>query len=225
MHFHHCDITSPESVQQTASTIRSTLGAPTILVNNAGIATGQTILSGTEETVSKTFAVNLLSHFRLVRAFLPAMIAANHGMVVTIASLAAHATLPHMTDYASSKAGALAFHEGLAAELKTRYHAPKVRTVCVMPNWVQTKMTTGYAQKDRFVMPVLRVETVAEAVFAKILSGTSGKVVVPAAAQWLGITHFRAWPLWLQTRVRNAGGGTLERWTGRSDEVGKLTGG
>ncbi|KAI4135563.1 MAG: hypothetical protein LQ347_000564 [Umbilicaria vellea] len=223
VHFYHCDITSPEAVSQTASEIRSSLGAPTILVNNAGVATGKTILEGTEESVENTFAVNLLAHFRLVREFLPSMIAANHGMVVTIASMAAYTTLPNMADYACTKAGALAFHEGLAAELKTRYHAPKVRTVCVTPNWVQTKMTTGYRQKDRFVMPLLKVETMAEAIFLKIMSGTSGKLVLPAAAQWLGMTHFRAWPLWLQTRMRNAAGQALMTWTGRSDEATKPT--
>jgi all-trans-retinol dehydrogenase (NAD+) len=56
------------------------------------------------------------------------MVAANHGMIVTVASYAAYITVPNMTDYGASKAAALAFHEGLTAELKTRYQAPKVRT-------------------------------------------------------------------------------------------------
>ena len=184
---------------------------------------GKTILDSTDATVNKVFSVNILAHFRLVREFLPHMVATNHGMVVTIASTAAYITTPKLVDYACTKAGALAFHEGLAAELKTKYQAPKVRTVCVTPGWVETKMTTGYEQKDRALLPLLEVETIAEAIYKKIMSGTSGKVILPAAAEWLGFTHFRAWPLWLQTGFRNASADLMETWKGRSDEMTATT--
>ena len=123
-----------------------------------------------------------------------------------------------MVDYACSKAGALALHEGLAAELATRYDAPRVRTVCVTPNWVATKLTEGWVQRDRFVLPVLAVETLAEAVLDQILRGESGKVVRPRTAGWLGLTHFRAWPLWAQTLMRKNGGEGLRTWRGRGQE-------
>ncbi len=99
------------------------------MINNAGVARGKTILDSTESDVQLTFEVNTISHYHLAREFLPSMTAANHGTVVTIASLAAYVTAPNMVDYASSKAAALAFHEGLAAELVTRYNAPAVRTI------------------------------------------------------------------------------------------------
>jgi short-subunit dehydrogenase len=41
------------------------------------------------------------------------MIAKNHGMVITVASLAAYVTAPNLVDYTASKAAALVFHEGL----------------------------------------------------------------------------------------------------------------
>lgn len=130
-----CDITSASSVREVAETVRSTLGNPTILINNAGIATGLTILSGTDESVQRTFEVNSLSHFRLVREFVPAMVDANHGTVVTIASIAACVSTANIVDYSCSKSAALAFHEGLATELKLTHKAPKVRTLCVCPSW------------------------------------------------------------------------------------------
>ncbi len=61
------------------------------------------------------------------------MIANNHGMVVTIASVASYVAAPQMVDYSASKAAALSFHEGLTSELTTRYNAPKVRTVVINP--------------------------------------------------------------------------------------------
>jgi all-trans-retinol dehydrogenase (NAD+) len=97
-------------------------------INNAGIATCRTILAGTEDSIRKTFAVNTMAHFWMVREFLPAMAKKNHGHVVTIASLASFIVHASNVDYSCTKASALAFHEGLAAELKYRYHAPDIKT-------------------------------------------------------------------------------------------------
>ena len=173
-----CDITSASSVREVAETVRSTLGNPTILINNAGIATGLTILSGTDESVKRTFEVNSLSHFRLVREFVPAMIDANHGTIVTIASIAACVSTANIVDYSCSKSAALAFHEGLAAELKLTYKAPKVRTLCVCPSWVETSLTTQLKNDDKFLLPTQKVETVAEKVVQEIVNGNSGVLVV-----------------------------------------------
>lgn len=106
------------------------------------------------------------------------MITANHGTVVTIASVAACVSAPSLVDYSSSKSAALSFHEGLAAELKTLYEAPKVRTICVCPSWIETNMAKQVKLTDKFVVPMLKVETVAEKVVEKITSGNSGVVVV-----------------------------------------------
>lgn len=177
------------------ASVRSTVGLPTILINNAGTGTGCAILNSTDASVERTFAVNVLSHFRLVREFLPSMIAANHGTVVTIASCAAVFTGSRMVDYCCTKAAALAFHEGLGSELVTQYNAPKVRTICVCPGWVQTNMTKTIEVPDKFFMPMQKVETVAEKVVQKILSGNSGVLVIPEAAGWV-VWPLRTMPLW-----------------------------
>ncbi len=189
IHHFTCDITSPEAVSNAAASVRSTLGHPTILINNAGIANESTILKSTDTSVERIFAVNTLSHFRLVREFLPSMVTANHGTVVTVASCAAVLTAPRIVDYSCTKAAALAFHEGLAGELVTQYDAPKVRTICVCPSCVQTNMTKTIEVPDKFLLPMQKVETVAEKVVQKILSDSSGVLVIPEAASWV------AWPL------------------------------
>jgi all-trans-retinol dehydrogenase (NAD+) len=98
------------------------------LINNAGIGSAATILEGSEDFIRKTFEVNTISHFLTVREFLPAMIKKNHGHVVTVASMASFLVHAGNVDYSCSKASALAFHEGLASELKSRYKAPDIRT-------------------------------------------------------------------------------------------------
>jgi all-trans-retinol dehydrogenase (NAD+) len=98
------------------------------LINNAGVGCPHPLLDVTEETIRRTFDVNLISHFLITKEFLPALVKANHGHVVTIASLASFLSISPTITYSCTKAGAMAFHEGLANELIVRYDAPKVRT-------------------------------------------------------------------------------------------------
>ncbi|KAI4100114.1 MAG: hypothetical protein LQ339_005636 [Xanthoria mediterranea] len=212
--FFKCDVTSPEEVSTCASSVRSNIGVPTILINNAGIAPGQPLLQTTEESVSKVFEVNILSHFRLIREFVPAMVAANHGTIVTIASIAAGAPAPSIIPYSCTKSTTVALHEGLAAELKVRYNAPRVRTICVCPGWVRTRMTVGVNNPSTFLYPWNHPETVAEEIYKKIVSGSSGMLFVPEIGWHLGWI-LRSLPSWWQVSARNDAGkyitpGTLQ---------------
>jgi all-trans-retinol dehydrogenase (NAD+) len=126
--FYALDVTSSVDIHAVAGKIRKEVGEPTVLVNNAGIRTCKAILEETEEQIRRTFDVNIIAHFLLVREFLPYRIRRNHGHIVTIASLASFLVHARNVDYTCTKAAALAFHEGLSAELKNHYEAPKVRT-------------------------------------------------------------------------------------------------
>lgn len=88
MHFYKCDVTSPREIAAVARQIRAQVGEVTVLINNAGVARGKTILDSSEKDVRFTFDVNTLAHYWLVQEFLPYMIKKNHGMVVTVASTA-----------------------------------------------------------------------------------------------------------------------------------------
>lgn len=103
-------------------------GEPTVLINNAGISSATPLLQVPEGVVRKTFDVNIISHFLLVKEFLPAMVNQNHGHIVTVASMASFMTQASSVDYACTKAATLALHEGLNQELKILYNAPSVRT-------------------------------------------------------------------------------------------------
>lgn len=98
------------------------------MINNAGIGNAKSILELPESRLRSIFDVNIIAHFLLLQEFLPALVRANHGHIVTIASLASFSTQASNVDYACTKAGTLALHEGLGQELKHIYKAPKVRT-------------------------------------------------------------------------------------------------
>ncbi|KAH7081662.1 hypothetical protein BKA63DRAFT_435683 [Paraphoma chrysanthemicola] len=206
--FFHCDLSSPSSIASAASSIRSTLGNPTVLINNAGVARGKTILESTEKDINLTFKVNAFAHYYLTQQFLPNMIENNHGMIVTVASLAGYLSAPGMVDYASSKTAAIAFHEGLSAELVTHYNAPKIRTVLMCQGYTKTKLFEGFDSK--FLYP----ETVAEEIVKSVLGGKSRHVTLPETAWWIA-PQMRGWPFWMQYGARKRMDNFMRNWKGR----------
>jgi short-subunit dehydrogenase len=179
-----------------------------VLINNAGCARGKSILDSTEKDIRLTFNVNTLSHYFLAQQFLPSMIQRNHGMIVTVASLAAYLTAPNMVDYSASKAAALAFHEGLSAELATNYKADKVRTVVMCQGYTRTALFEGFAGNS------LYPETVAEEIVKAVLSGRSAHLVLPEST-WGIVPKVKSWPLWMQYGFRKGLKHLMQSWKGR----------
>lgn len=199
------------------------------------MARGKSLLEATEKDVRFTFDVNTLAHYWMIKEFLPSLIENNHGMVVTVASIASWVTgtflcslskttrdnehlhilvaVPNMVDYAASKHAALAFHEGLTAELATRYNAPRVRTVVVNQGYTKTPLFQGYNNESTFMLPTLEPETVAEKIVRQVLSGKSGQVICPTMA--VGLTGFAATPHWYQYGTRKEGAKIMPKWHGR----------
>ncbi|KAL9946105.1 hypothetical protein D7B24_006006 [Verticillium nonalfalfae] len=208
-----CDLTSTAAVRAAADEVRRRVGDPTVLINNAGVARGKTVLEASERDIRFTFDVNALAHYWTTQAFLPAMVRANHGTIVTVASFAAFLAVPNMVDYGASKAAAMAFHEGLTAELTTRYKAPRVRTVLVNQGYTKTALFTGYNQDTPFLMPALEPETVAEAIVRQVLTGRSGQVIVPGAGA--SLAGLRAYPHWWQVRLRAQSEKLMSSFSGR----------
>lgn len=196
-----------------AREIRLAVGEPTVLINNAGVVQGRTILDASERDIRFTFDVNTFAHYWTTQEFLPHMVRANHGMVVTVASVAAWVTVPNMVDYAASKAAAHAFHEGLTAELKTRYNAPRVRTVLVNQGYTTTPLFEGYHNDSPFLMPALQPATVAEAIVRQVLKGESNQLVLPGAANTMAV--LAGMPLWYQIRLREKNQTIMAGFKGR----------
>eukprot|EP01027_Heterolobosea_sp_BB2_P014374 GEZU01020653.1.p1 GENE.GEZU01020653.1~~GEZU01020653.1.p1 ORF type:complete len:126 (+),score=30.18 GEZU01020653.1:231-608(+) len=80
------DVTDYKKVYATADLVRQEVGDVTILINNAGIVSGKSVLELREEQMELTMKVNTISHFWTVRAFLPRMIEMRDGHIVTISS-------------------------------------------------------------------------------------------------------------------------------------------
>lgn len=213
VHYFKCDITNSATIASVGAQIRKTVGNPTVLVLNAGVARGKSILDSTEKDVRFTFDVNSIAHYLLAKEFLPHLIQRNHGMIVTVASYASYLAVPKMVDYGASKAAALAFHEGLSAELATIYNAPKVRTVVINQGYTKTALFQGYTNDSKFLVPTLEPATVAEAIAKCILKGESDQVIIPGFG--VMTAFLRGFPHWMQRRVRHDGVKLMQKWHGR----------
>lgn len=130
------DLTLEDQVERLVSSTITSLGAPTILVNNAGIWEGHGIDELTPAEWERTFAVNMRSIYLCSRAVVPHMKSAGSGRIVNIASTAGQRGEAFHSDYAATKGAAIAFTRSLATEL-----APfGIRVNCVAPGWVDTEM-------------------------------------------------------------------------------------
>ncbi|KAF5616554.1 retinal short-chain dehydrogenase reductase [Fusarium sp. NRRL 52700] len=213
VHYFQCDLRSPENVEAVAEKIRAEVGHPTVVINVAGVVRGKTILESQPSDIRFTFDVNTFAPFWIAKTFVPDMVARNHGMVVTLTSYASWLTIPNLVDYGASKAAALAFHEGLTAELTTRYNAPKVRTVIVHPGPTNTALFKGYYQNTDFLMPPLAPESVADAVVRQVLTGRSGHVVIPGTGTILAALRMQ--PDWYAIPVRAKAEAYMKNFSGR----------
>ncbi|OJD38003.1 short-chain dehydrogenase reductase 2 [Diplodia corticola] len=197
-----CDITDPDAVVQAADQIKSAVGQPSILVNNAGIGSSHTILDTTPAQLGKIFGVNLLSHWYTCQALLPDMIKHNKGHVVTVASMASFVTVPSITDYSVTKSGALAFHEGLTLELRHRHEAPDVHTTVVHPGWTRTALVADYAKDlERHQGPLMTPEYVGNAILDQIFACRGNQLILPKTFKF--VSSIRGLPNWMQERARD----------------------
>ncbi|CAI4212763.1 unnamed protein product [Parascedosporium putredinis] len=133
------------------------------------------------------------------------MILQDKGHIITIASVASFVALPTAVDYSASKAGAMAFHEGLSTEMKTIYKAPGVLTTIVHPCWVNTDMTAKHAATiEKFNGPMMSPQMIAEPVLNQILARRGGQLVIPDSYSWL--SALRGLPNWFQELVNDLQG-------------------
>ncbi|KAL1795484.1 hypothetical protein ACET3X_005708 [Alternaria dauci] len=208
--YFRCDISNPIAIAETADTIRNDLGHPSILVNNAGITGSHTILKTPSEFLSRIFDVNILSHWRLVKQFVPDMVAKNKGHVVTVASVNSFLTNSANADYVATKTAALSFHEGLTSELKIWYKASGVKTTIAHPAFVRTplieNMILESGQDPKILETMMKPEEVAEVIVKQVISKRGAQLFIPswgAPISWL-----KGWPNWAQELVRDAFGKT-----------------
>jgi 2-keto-3-deoxy-L-fuconate dehydrogenase len=111
------------------------LGAIDILANCAGYVHQGTILDCAEKDWDFSFDLNAKSMYRMIRAFLPAMLEKGRGSIVNIASVASSVKgVPNRFVYSASKAAVIGLTKSVAAD----YVAKGIRCNAICPGTVQS---------------------------------------------------------------------------------------
>ncbi|KEZ46151.1 Short-chain dehydrogenase reductase family [Scedosporium apiospermum] len=212
--FYRCDITDKEALAKVAKQVEADLGTPTVLINNAAIVHGKTLLDMCFSELDKSLTTNLTAQFYAIKTFLPAIIRGGKGgTVVTISSVLGHVGAARLTDYSAAKAGLTALHKSLTAELRASH--PDIRTVLVEPGQLSTPLFYGVQTPNSFFAPVVEPVDVTKEIVAAIDGGYSTHVGFPFYARW--IDYYNILPLGLQQLARKLAGvdTAMETFIGR----------
>ncbi|SBS34291.1 3-oxoacyl-[acyl-carrier-protein] reductase FabG [Marinomonas spartinae] len=131
------DVSSSESVDAVIKEINAEYGAPTILVNNAGITRDNLMMRMKEDEWDQVINTNLTSVFRVTKACLRGMTKAKFGRVISISSVVGSMGNGGQSNYSAAKAGLEGFSRSLAAEIGSR----GITVNCVAPGFIETDMT------------------------------------------------------------------------------------
>jgi len=139
------NVTDQTSVSALLSTITEKFGAPSILVNNAGITRDNLLIRMKEDEWNDIIDTNLSSVYRLSKACLKAMMKARRGKIVNIASVVALTGNPGQSNYAAAKAGMIGFTKALAREVASR----GITVNSIAPGFIETDMTHELPEKQK----------------------------------------------------------------------------
>ena len=158
-----CDISKPDNVRQTFSTILKKHPAPDVLVNGAGVVTKGFMEEDELDIIDMGIDVNLKGTIYCTGAVVPAMKEANNGLIINIASTAG---LPggvndkwirrertSYSTYGVAKAGIIHFSESTGKQLLPH----GIRVTCLCPGGIETPLWEkqgGYPDADAKLISV-----------------------------------------------------------------------
>ncbi|MGK7864345.1 SDR family NAD(P)-dependent oxidoreductase [Falsiroseomonas sp. E2-1-a4] len=135
------DVTQDASIAAALEAVQVQFGAPTILVNNAGIAATRPFLDHTEADWDQVMAVDLRGAFRVAQAVGRAMVAAGQGgAIVNVASILGARVIPGVAGYSAAKAGLIQLTRQMAVELARH----RIRVNALAPGYIATEINADF---------------------------------------------------------------------------------
>ena len=139
------NVASEESVVGVIKDIQANEGAPTIVVNNAGITRDNLLIRMKADEWDDVISTNLSGIYRVCKASLRGMMKARGGRIINIASVIGVMGNAGQANYSAAKAGIIGFSKSLAREVGSR----NITVNVVAPGFIDTDMTKGLADAQR----------------------------------------------------------------------------
>ncbi len=153
--------------------------------------------------IEKSIMTNLLSHFYTLKTFIPAMLRSElGGTIVTVSSVLGEVGAAQLTDYSAAKAGLIALHKSLTAELRADH--PEIRTILVTPGQLSTPLFYGVQTPNAFLAPVVEPVDVAKEIIKTIDSGKADHIAMPLYSRWMA--WYNVLPVGMQLIIRRLAG-------------------
>ncbi|MBS1842784.1 MAG: glucose 1-dehydrogenase [Actinobacteria bacterium] len=142
--FHRADVSSPEDWDRTVAFTEEVFGAPTGLINNAGILELGSIEDTTPEQFRRSTDIMMFGVFLGMRAVIPAMKRSGGGTIVNISSTAGLTAYPEIIGYVAAKWAVRGMTKAAAVELGEY----GIRVNSIHPGEVETDMILGQEGTD-----------------------------------------------------------------------------
>ncbi|MDR3157994.1 MAG: 3-oxoacyl-ACP reductase FabG [Zoogloeaceae bacterium] len=139
------DVRDLPQIEAALAASEKEFGAPTILVNNAGITRDNLAMRMKDEEWDELMDINLKAVFRVCRAVMRGMMKARQGRIINITSVVGHAGNAGQVNYCAAKAGVGGMSRALARELASR----NITVNCVAPGMIDTIMTQSLPEAQR----------------------------------------------------------------------------
>nr|WP_269327603.1 3-oxoacyl-ACP reductase FabG [Kineosporia mesophila] len=136
------DVSSESDVARALDEVTGTLGAPAVLVNNAGILRDNLLFKMSVDDWDQVMNVHLRGSFLMTRAVQQHMVAAGWGRIVSLSSTSALGNRGQV-NYSAAKAGLQGFTKTLALELGKF----GITANAVAPGFIETEMTAATAAR------------------------------------------------------------------------------
>ncbi|MFT3688542.1 SDR family NAD(P)-dependent oxidoreductase [Paenirhodobacter sp.] len=176
------DVSDEASVAAMMDRVRAEMGAPGILVNNAGFGHQALFLDIAPADFDRIFAVHVRGTFLMTRACLPAMLERGAGHVVNVASQLGQIGGVELAHYSGAKAAIIGLTKSLAREVSAR----GVRVNAVAPGPINTPLVRALSEEwkreKRAGLPLGRFGEPEE------VAGAVSFLVSPDAALFVGQT-------------------------------------
>lgn len=139
------NIADDESVATALKEINEQYGAPTVLVNNAGITRDNIMLRMKMDEWNDVINTNLNGIYRVSKGCLKGMTKARWGRIINISSVVGSMGNAGQANYAAAKSGVEGFSRALAREIGSR----NITVNAVAPGFIQTDMTDQLNEQQR----------------------------------------------------------------------------
>jgi 3-oxoacyl-[acyl-carrier protein] reductase len=154
-----CDLARDEDILELFKKIKKDFGKLDILINNAGIAKGGSIVDFPVKDFDRLININLRAPYICCQQALKMMIPAGSGYIINISSVVGIKGYPYQTAYSASKHGITGLTKAIAAEVQEN----GIRVSMILPGGVDTALV-GNTRPDLDKSILLKPEDIANTV-------------------------------------------------------------